>query len=265
MFTLPKKPKVVEKDGNRAVIEISELYPGYGSTIGNTLRRALYSSIEGAAITSFKIANVPHEFSTIDGVLEDVIEIGLNLKDIRLVLHGSEAQTMTLKARGVKDLKAKDIDTPSQVEIINKDAHIMTMTSPKTSIDMEFTVESGLGYVQTDKMAKEKTDIGIIRLDAVFTPVVKVNFEVEDMRVGDKTDFNKLLLDITTDGTITPQEAYQKAAGVLLNHFELIKELEGGSPVTKTKKKSVLKSSKKASGGKVIKTTAKKRITAKKK
>src|SRR3989338_2558331 len=133
MFTLPKKPKVVEKDGNRAVIEISELYPGYGSTIGNTLRRALYSSIEGAAITSFKIANVPHEFSTIDGVLEDVIEIGLNLKDIRLVLHGSEAQTMTLKAKGVKDLKAKDIDTPSQVKIINKDAHIMTMTSKKAS------------------------------------------------------------------------------------------------------------------------------------
>src|SRR3990167_1286112 len=228
MLTLPKKPKIVEKSNNRAVVEISELYPGYGPTIGNTLRRALYSSIEGAAITSFKIDGVPHEFSTIEGVLEDVIEICLNLKEIRLILHGDEPQVLKLNIKGTKEAKgitAKDMVTPSQVEVINKDVHIMTVTSPKALINMELTVDRGMGYIQTDKDAKEKKDIGVIRLDAIFTPVLRVNFEVENMRVGDKTDFNRLLLDITTDGTITPEEAYEKAAGVLFDHFELIKDL----------------------------------------
>ena len=268
MLTLPKKPKIIEEDGNRAIIEISELYPGYGPTIGNTLRRVLYSSLQGAAITSFKIVNVPHEFSTIDGVLEDVIEISLNLKTIRLKLHGDEAQTIKLKVVGNKtnrEVTAKDIDAPSQVEVINKDAHILTLTSPKTSIDMELIVEPGLGYVQTDKITKDKKDIGTVRLDAIFTPIVKVNFWVENMRVGDKTDYNKLLLEILTDGTITPREAYEKAANVLLQHFELIKELEGGdSKKTRkmvTRSKKVVKS-KKSSGVKKI--TTKKKSSVKK-
>lgn len=279
MFTLPQKPKIIEEDGNRAVIEISELYPGYGPTIGNTLRRALYSSLPGAAITSFKIANVPHEFSTMEGILEDVIEISLNLKTIRLKLHGDDAQTIKLKVKGTKtnrEVTAKDIDAPSQVEVINKNAHILTITSPKTSIDMELIVEPGLGYVQTDKTVKDKKDIGTIRLDAIFTPIVKVNFWVENMRVGDKTDYNKLLLEIITDGTISPQEAYEKAANVLLQHFELIKELAGGiskktrksvtrSKKTVTKKKSVVKKATIKKKSSVKKSVAKKKVTPKKK
>ena len=247
MLTLPKKPKVVERDGNRAVVEISELYPGYGSTVGNTIRRALYSSIDGAAITSFKIDGVPHEFSTMEGVLEDAIEISLNIKEVRLVLHGDEPQILKLKVKGGKDVRevtAKDIVAPSQVEVVNKDVHIMTITSPRTVIDMEFTVERGMGYVQTDKDAKEKKNIGVIRLDAVFTPVIKVNFEVENMRVGDRTDFDRLLLDITTDGTITPEDAYEKATEVLYDHFELLKDLDG-KPATKKRKKNSLATKKK--------------------
>lgn len=268
MFTLPKKPKIIEEDGNRAIIEISELYPGYGPTIGNTLRRVLYSSLRGAAITSFKIVNVPHEFSTIDGILEDVIEISLNLKTIRLKLHGDEAQTIKLKVEGTKTnraVTAKDIDAPSQVEVINKDAYILTITSPKASIDMELIVEPGLGYVQTDKITKDKKDIGTVRLDAIFTPVVKVNFWIENMRVGDKTDYNKLLLEIITDGTITPQEAYEEAADILLQHFELIKGLEVGA--SKKARKIVTRRKKVVTSrvsSKTKKTTVKKKAKAKK-
>jgi len=260
MLTLPKKPKLVKKDGNNAIIEITELYPGYGATIGNTLRRALYSSIQGAAVTSFKIEGVPHEFHTAEGVLEDVIEIGLNLKELRLILHGDEPQVMKLKVKGVagvKEVTAKDIDTPSQVEVVNKDAHIMTLTSPKTTINMELVVERGMGYVQTDKYAKDKKDIGMVRLDAIFSPVVKVNFEVENMRVGDRTDYNRLILDITTDGTISPEEAYEKATDVLFGYFEAIKSLEG-----KTKKKTTAK---KVTGKTKTKTAVKKTTKTKKK
>ncbi|MEX0869807.1 MAG: DNA-directed RNA polymerase subunit alpha [Candidatus Spechtbacterales bacterium] len=257
MIPLPKKPKVIEKDGNRAVIEVSELYPGFGATIGNALRRALYSSLPGAAVTLVKVDGVPHEFSTTDGILEDMIEISLNLKAIRLKLHGDEPQKITLNAKGEKDVKARDIETPSQVEIINKDAHIATLTSKKSSLSMELTVEPGLGYVQVDAEEKEKKEIGVIRLDAVFTPVVKVNFETENMRVGDRTDYNKLILDITTDGTINPEDAYAEAVKVLVAHFEGIGELEG------TKKKKA-PAKKKKTTTKSDKETSEKKSTAKK-
>ncbi|MEX0877939.1 MAG: DNA-directed RNA polymerase subunit alpha [Candidatus Spechtbacterales bacterium] len=258
-LSLPKKPKVVEKSDSRAVIEISELYPGFGSTIGNALRRALYASLPGAAITSVKIAGVPHEFSTIDGVLEDGIELSLNLKQIRLKLHGSEPRTLKLKVKGPKDIKAGDIETPSQVEIINKDLHIASITSPKTTFEMELKVESGLGYVQNQE-DEEKKEIGVISLDSVFTPVKKVNFEVENMRVGDRTDYHKLVLEIVTDGTIDPEDAFEHAVGVLVNHFNVLQELQG-------KKKKKVATKKKATAKKTAtkKTTAKKKPAAKKK
>ncbi|OGZ60867.1 MAG: DNA-directed RNA polymerase subunit alpha [Candidatus Spechtbacteria bacterium RIFCSPLOWO2_01_FULL_43_12] len=246
-ISLPKKPKVIEQDKNahRASIEIRELYPGYGPTIGNALRRALYSSLPGAAITSVKILGVPHEFSTIEGVLEDVLEISLNVKQIRLNLHGDEPQTLVLKAKGKKEITAKDIEVPSQVEILNKNAHILTLTSPKSSIEMEFRVEQGLGYVQVDQDEKDKKEIGVIRLDAVFSPVKKVNFEVENMRVGDKTDYNRLVLDITTDGTVSAEDAFVQATKVMLEHFNLLMSL-GGEKVAKSvvKKKTPAKKSK---------------------
>lgn len=225
MLTLPKPPKVVKKENNRAVIEISELFPGYGATIGNALRRALYSSLPGAAITSFKMQNVAHEFSTVEGILEDTVEISLNLKQINLKLHGDEPQILKLKIKGAKTVTAKDIETPSQVEIINKDAHIATLTSPKASVDMELYVEPGTGYLQAEQQSKEKKEIGTINLDAIFSPVRKVNFEVENMRVGDRTDYNRLLVDITTDGTISAEKAFHDAANTLVEHFQLAAQL----------------------------------------
>lgn len=248
MISLPKPPKVIEKDGNKAVIEISELYPGYGSTIGNALRRVLYSSLPGAAITSLKIDGVPHEFSTVEGIKEDVVEISLNLKQVHLVLHGDEPQTISINVKGKKAITAKDIETPSQVEIINKDVHIATVTSAKASFKAEMQVERGMGYVQVDKEEKDKKEIGVIRLDAIFTPIQKVNFEVDNMRVGDRTDYNKLLLDITTDGTIDPEQAFTDSVKVLLDHFQTLGELEGGKKPAKkkttAKKKTAAKSSK---------------------
>jgi DNA-directed RNA polymerase subunit alpha len=245
MLTLPKPPKVVKKEENRAVIEISELFPGYGSTIGNALRRALYSSLPGAAITSFKMQGVAHEFSTVEGILEDMVEISLNLKQINLKLHGDEPQALRLRVKGVKAATAEDIETPSQVEIINKDAHIATLTSSKASLDMELYVESGMGYVQAEQHSKEKKEIGKINLDAVFSPVRKVNFEVENMRVGDRTDYNRLLMDITTDGTISAEKAFNDAANTLVEHFRLAAQLPteedgGGLSTKRSSKKSAV-------------------------
>ncbi|MEX2144771.1 MAG: DNA-directed RNA polymerase subunit alpha [Candidatus Spechtbacterales bacterium] len=253
-ISLPKKPKVIEQDKNthRAVIEIRELYPGFGATIGNALRRALYSSLPGAATTSVKIMGVSHEFSTIEGVLEDVLEISLNVKQVRLKIHGDEPQTLKLKAKGKKVVTAKDIEVPSQVEILNKNAHILTLTSPKSSVEMELRVEPGLGYASADQNEKEKKEIGVIRLDAVFSPVKKVNFEVENMRVGDRTDYNRLVMDITTDGTVSPQDAFMQAAKVMLEHFNLFlsstenktakkKTSSAKKPATKTKTKKSAK------------------------
>ena len=246
-ISLPKKPKVIEYDKNahRAFIEIRELYPGYGATVGNALRRVLYSSLPGAAVTSVKISGVSHEFSTIGGVMEDVLEISLNVKQIRLNLHGDEPQTMILKAKGKKEVTAKDIDAPSQVEILNKDVHILTLTSPKSSIEMELQVEQGLGYVQVDQDEKDKKEIGVVRLDAVFSPVKRVNFEVENMRVGDKTDYNRLVLDITTDGTVSPQDAFVNATKVMLEHFNLFMSLSDEKTAKTAGKKKQTKDNKK--------------------
>lgn len=235
--SLPKKPKVVESGTNRAVIEIDELYPGYGATLGNSLRRVLYSSLEGAAITTVKIDGASHEFSTLDGVLEDVLEVCLNLKGVRMILHGDEPQTLTLNVKGKKVVTAKDIETPSQVEIVNPDVHIATLTASSSILKAEITVERGVGYVQAEQDGKEKKEIGVIRLDAAFSPVVKINFDVENTRVGDRTDYNKLLIDITTDGTLAPEDAYEKAAAVLLEHVSAVTELEG-KPEKKVAKKT---------------------------
>lgn len=250
--SLPKKPKVVESSTNRAVIEIDELYPGYGATLGNSLRRVLYSSLEGAAITTVKIEGASHEFSTLDGVLEDVLELCLNLKSIRMILHGDEPQTLKLNIKGKKVVSAKDIEAPSQVEIINKDVHIATITAASATLKAEMTVERGVGYVQAEQDGKEKKEIGVIRLDAAFSPVVKINFDVENTRVGDRTDYNKLLIDITTDGTLAPEDAYEKAAAVLLEHVGAVTELEG-KPVKKAPAKKAAEKKEPAKKAKVAK------------
>jgi len=225
---LPKKPKVITKDNFKAVIEVEDIYPGYGMTLGNALRRVLLSSLEGAAITMVKIKGVPHEFSTIPSVAEDMMEILLNLKQLRFVLHSSEPQEARLKISGEKTVTAADIECPSQVEVINKSAHIAELTDKGASLDIEMTIEKGFGYVQAEQSKKEKLDVGAIALDAIFTPIRKINYEVEDMRVGDRTDFNRLRVLMETDGTIDPEEAFVKAAKILVEQFAQLTSLGEG-------------------------------------
>ncbi|HEY4519057.1 MAG TPA: DNA-directed RNA polymerase subunit alpha [Candidatus Paceibacterota bacterium] len=227
-ITLPKKPKVITKDNFKAVIEVEDIYPGYGMTLGNALRRVLLSSLEGAVITMVKIKGVPHEFSTIPSVAEDVMEILLNLKQLRFVLHSSEPQEARLKISGEKTVTAADIECPSQVEVINKSAHIAELTDKGASLDIEMTIEKGFGYVPAEQSKKEKLDVGAIALDAIFTPIRKINYEVEDMRVGDRTDFNRLRVFMETDGTIDPEEAFVKAAKILVEQFAQLTSLGEG-------------------------------------
>lgn len=225
-ISVPQKPKIIKEEGNRAVFEIKPCYPGYGVTLGNSLRRVLLASLPGAAITAVKIKGVTHEFSTVPYVLEDVVRIILNLKSIRIKMHSEEAVTLSLKAKGEKEVKASDIETTSDVEIINKNAHIATLTDKKAELEMELRVEKGRGYVSVEQRAKEKLEIGMIAVDAIFSPVRKINYEVEDMRVGERTDYNKLVIDFETDGSITPQESLEQAAKILADHFQVISSIE---------------------------------------
>ena len=224
-ITLPKKPKVITKDNFKATIEVEDIYPGYGMTLGNALRRVLLSSLEGAAITMVKIKGVPHEFSTIPSVAEDVMEILLNLKQLRFVLHSSEPQEARLKISGERLVTAADIECPSQLEVINKSSHIAELTDKGALLDIEMTIEKGFGYIPAEEGKKEKLDVGAIALDAIFTPIRKINYEVEDMRVGDRTDFNRLRVFIETDGTIDPEEAFVKAAKILVEQFAQLTSL----------------------------------------
>lgn len=219
---LPSKPKVIREDGLSGVYEIDGLYPGYGHTLGNSLRRIILSSLPGTAITKVKIKGVEHEFSTIDGVKEDVITILLNLKKIKIRLSSDEPQVMTIKAGGVKEITAKDIEVPGQVEVLNPDLHIASITEKNADLDIEITVEKGLGYVPKEIIQKERVDIGSITLDAAFTPIKKANYEVENMRVGDRTDFNRLRFTIETDGTITPKEALEKSIILMIQQLKAI-------------------------------------------
>lgn len=224
MIPLPSKPKIVFEEENKAIFEIEGLYPGYGQTIGNSLRRVLLSSLKGAAITSVKIAGVVHEFSTIEGVKEDIVDLILNLKQVRFRLHEDGPFTITLSASGEKDAKGKDFKTPSQVEVVTPDVHIASLTSKKSKLEMEAVVESGLGYIPVEARSKEKVEVGTIAMDAAFSPVRHVNYEVENMRVGDRTDYNRVRLHIDTDGSVSPRDAFGRAAQILVEQFGALVE-----------------------------------------
>jgi DNA-directed RNA polymerase subunit alpha len=219
---LPTKPKIIKEEGFTGVYEIDGLYPGYGHTLGNSLRRIILSSLEGAAITRVKISGVSHEFSALEGIKEDIISILLNLKKVRFHLTGDEPQTLSLKVKGIKTVTASDIEIPGQIELITKDQYIAQLTEKSAELDMEITVEKGLGYVPKETLQKDKVDIGTIALDATFTPIRKANYEVENMRVGDRTDFNRLRLHIETDGTITPHEALEQSITLMINQLKAI-------------------------------------------
>lgn len=219
---LPSKPKVIREDAMSGTYEIDGLYPGYGHTLGNSLRRIILSSLPGAAITKVKIKGAEHEFSTIEGVKEDVVTILLSLKKVRIRLTGDEPQLLSLKVKGAKEVTAKNIEAPSQAEILNPELHIATLTDKSGELDIEITVEKGLGYVAKEVLQKERVDIGAITLDAAFTPIRKANYEVENMRVGDRTDFNRLRLSIETDGTITPREALEKSIILMISQLKAV-------------------------------------------
>ena len=219
-ITSPQETKYTELAANHGKFEIPGCYPGYGTTLGNALRRVLLSSLEGAAAHSIKIQGVSHEFSTIPGVMEDVVQIILNLKQVRFRLHGEEAIKITLKSKGDGVVTAGDFKTTSEVEVVNPEQVIATISDKKTEFEMEVEVGKGLGYVPAEAREREEIEIGVIAIDAIYTPVKRVNYEVENMRVGKRTDFDKITLEILTDGSITPTDAFQKSVAILVNQFQ---------------------------------------------
>jgi DNA-directed RNA polymerase subunit alpha len=240
---LPSKPKIISEEGVSGVYEIEGLYPGYGHTLGNSLRRIILSSIPGVAITAVKIKGVNHEFSTMNGVKEDVITVLLHLKKIRMRFATDEPQTLTLKVKGEKIVTAGDLEVPGQVEILNPEQIIATVTDKNTELEMEIKAEKGLGFMPKEVVEKNRVDIGSIALDGIFTPIRRASYEVENMRVGDRTDFNRLKFFIETDGTISPQEALTSSIEVMINQLRSIvgfkeevieeaPEVETSAPVT---------------------------------
>ncbi len=238
-IVVPSKPKIVLEKDFLGVYEIDGLYPGYGHTLGNSLRRIILSSLPGTAITHVKIAGVSHEFSTLPGVKEDVITLMLNLKRLRIKMTTDEPQTLSIKIKGLKNVTAGDIKFPGQVEILNPELPIASITDKGTELDIEMTVARGLGYVSKDVLQKERVDIGTIALDATFTPIRRVNYEVENMRIGDRTDFNRLKITIETDGTITPHLALEKSITTMISHLKAIVGFKEEEPVeVKTEEKA---------------------------
>lgn len=220
-ITLPSKPRVVKEAETEGSYEIDGLYPGYGHTLGNSLRRIILSSLPGAAVTSVKIEGVEHEFSTIDGVREDVVTILLNLKKLRFEVLSGEAQTVTLSIKGPKRVTGDDLKLPGQVRLLNTGAYICEVTG-KQDLEMTFTVERGLGYVPREALKKDRVEIGEISVDAIFSPIRRVNYEVENMRVGDRTDFNRLRISIETDGTLSPRTALEQSIEIMITQLKAV-------------------------------------------
>lgn len=229
LISLPKKPKYTQIDEVSGRFVIEGCYPGYGTTLGNALRRVLLSSLEGAAITSVKIKGVSHEFSTIDGVLEDVIQIILNLKKVRIKIDSEEPVKISLKAKSEGVVTAASIDCPAGVEVTNPDQEIATLTKKDAEIEMEMEVNKGVGYIPVDQQEEDEKEIGMIAIDAIYTPVKRVNYEVENMRVGKRTDYDRITLDIVTDGTSTPEDVFYAASKILVDQFSAILSLESSA------------------------------------
>ena len=242
-ITSPQKPKYTAIGQNHGKFEIMGCYPGYGTTLGNALRRVLLSSLDGAAAKSVKIKGVSHEFSTIAGVMEDVVQIILNLKQVRFKLYGDESVKVTLKSKGEGAVTAADIKVPSGVEIVNPDQTIATITDKKTALEIEIEIDRGIGYVPVEVRERDEQngrEIGVIAIDAIYTPIKRVNYEIENMRVGKRTDYDKVTLEIVTDGSITPAEAYAKGVAILVSQFSSLAEVEGApDPMSEVSEKAM--------------------------
>lgn len=220
MITVPAVHEV-ETSADYGKFEIEPLEPGFGVTLGNSLRRVLLSSLPGAAITSVSIDGVAHEFSAVPHVKEDVTEILLNVKEINVVSHSPDPVRISLDARGPREVTAADIETTSDVEIRNPGQHIATLDGPKSQLRMDMVVERGKGYVPAERNKKEGQPIGVIPIDAIFTPVRKANFWVEKTRVGQETEWDKLVVEVWTDGTLAPVDAVSHAAALFTQHLDL--------------------------------------------
>jgi DNA-directed RNA polymerase subunit alpha len=220
-IVLPSKPRAVKEEGNRAVFEIDGFFPGYGHTIGNSLRRIILSSLPGVAITNVKIEGVSHEFSTLEGVKEDIITLLLNLKRVRFQMDGAEPQRISLSITGEKQVTAADIKVPGQVQVLNPDQYICEVASKK-KLEIEATIEKNIGFIPKEVIHKDRVEIGAIALDAAFSPIRRVNYEVENMRVGDRTDFNRLKITVETDGTVTPRAALEQSIDIMIHQLKAI-------------------------------------------
>ena len=250
-IVIPSKPHVVLEEDDKGVFEIDGLYPGYGHTLGNSLRRIILSSLPGASITSIKIDGVSHEFQTLDGIKEDVIVVILNLKKVRFKMISDEPQVVTLSIKGPKEVTAGNIKTGGQVEILNPELHIVEVTG-KVNLNIEMKIEKGLGFIPKEIFQKEKVDVGTIAVDAIFTPVRRVFYEVENMRVGDKTNYNRLRISIETDGTLSPREALSRSIEIMINQLKAIvdfKEPEAEVKKDVEEKKSARSASSTADAG----------------
>lgn len=219
---LPEQVKVESIGPNRATVTVEPCYPGYGVTIGNALRRVLLSSLQGAAITAVKFNDVPHEFSSLPHVKEDVIDLILNLKQVRLRCFSEEPVTVVVKAKGKRELRAGDLATSAEVEVTNPDLVVATLTDPKAELNMELTVQRGRGYLPVESREKEKLELGTIAVDAIFSPVVSVGMKVDNVRVEQFTNYERVSLTVATDGSLSPEAAVAEAAKVLVGQFSFV-------------------------------------------
>lgn len=226
VILLPSKLKTISEDATKGTYEIVGLYPGYGHTLGNALRRIVLSSIPGAAVTKIKITGADHEYSTLAGVREDALTIVLNLKRLRFQIDGDEPVVATLKVSGEKQVTGADFSVPGQASLMNPEQEIAMVTDKKVTLEIEITIEQGLGFVPKPNTKKSRSDVGIIAIDAVYTPIRKVSYEVENMRVGDRTDHNLLRMSIETDGSLTPREALEYSIKVMIQQLRSILELK---------------------------------------
>lgn len=211
-----------KQDENRSTFTVEPLYPGYGMTLGNSMRRVLLSSLAGSAITAVKIDGVSHEFSTVAGVREDVIEILLNLKQVRFNLESEDSATATLKKSGAGVVTAADIECPAGLEVVNKDLEIANLDGARSKIEIELRIERGRGYAPVESRQGEKLPVGMIAVDAIYTPIRRVRYQVENTRVGQMTDLDKLIIEVETDGSISPRDAIMQSAEILVGHFQVI-------------------------------------------
>ncbi|NQV00162.1 MAG: DNA-directed RNA polymerase subunit alpha [Parcubacteria group bacterium] len=233
----PSKVSIKEDKGNEATIIIEPCYSGYGTTIGNALRRVLLSSLPGAAVSAIRIKGVDHEFSTIPNIKEDLMQIISNLKSLRLKLHSEEPVKLELHKKGKGEITAADIEKNSDAEIINTDLKIANATSSDTELDMEIVVEKGRGYVPLEQKNVNESEIGMLAIDSIFTPVLAVGFEVKNIRVGKRTDFDQLEMNVKTDGTIPPLEALVDSAKILIKQFSIISDVDKVEDLMKEIKK----------------------------